>query len=155
MLDRIFPPVIGNQYRGVTAALWILGILVLLKGAMGINCMFNGYQVATGADGIPLDSFGPAGARTVVVFLGIWGLALLLFSLLGGLALVRYRAMVPLVFLLLLIEHLGRKMIFLAMPVATSGEAPAYSINAGFLAITLVGLVLSMWHTNKQDGAAS
>jgi hypothetical protein len=153
MLDRIFPPVIGNQYGGTRSALWILGILVLLKGLMGANSVLNGYLVATKADGIPLDSFTPAGASAVVALLGVWGLCMLLICLLGTLALLRYRAMVPLVFLLLLAEHVGRKLILLAQPVAAEGSFPAVSINAGFLAVTLVGLALSVWHTNKQAGA--
>ena len=154
MIDRIFPRTIDNQYRGAKAALWMLGILVLLKGAMGLNVIFNGQRVATTADGIPLQTFTPAGATAVVSFFALWGLAILLFSLLGLLALVRYRAMVPLAFLLLLVEHLGRKLILFAMPVS-AGASPAVSINAGFLALTAVGLVLSIWHRDTQTGDAS
>jgi len=155
MIDRILPRAIDNQYHGARAALWMLGILVLLKGAMGANSFLNGRLVAMRADGIPLDTFTPAGADTVVAFLGLWGLSLLLFSLLGVLALVRYRAMVPLVFVLLLAEHVGRKLILLALPVAHAGASPAFSINAGFLIATIVGLALSIWPTNKQPGAPS
>jgi hypothetical protein len=155
MFDRIFPRTFDNHYSGAKAALWILGILVALKGAMGINCIFNGYRVATTADGIPLDAFSTAGATAVVAFLGLWGLSMLLFSLLGALALVRYRAMVPLMFVVLLAEHVGRKMILFAMPVATSGSSPAFSINAGFLALTVVGLVLSVWQRDELAGATT
>ena len=155
MFDQIFPPAFDNRYRGARAALWILGILVLLKGAMGANSFLNGRLVAMRADGIPLDTFTPAGANAVIAFLGLWGLALLLFSLLGLLALVRYRAMVPLVFLLLLAEHLGRKLILLALPVAHAGASPAFSINAVFLVATIAGFALSIWPSNKQPGASS
>jgi hypothetical protein len=86
-----------------------------------------------------------------VAFLALWGLSLLIFSLLGVLALIRYRAMVPLVFLLLLLEHLGRKLIFVAMPIAQAGEPPAFSINLVLMASMLIGLALSLWPGNKQS----
>jgi hypothetical protein len=155
MVDKLFPRIFDNHYRGAPAALWILGILVALKGAMGINCIFNGYRVATTADGIALDAFTPAGATAVVAFLGLWGLAMLLFSLLGVLALARYRAMVPLVFVVLLVEHIGRKMILFALPVASTGATPAFSINTGFLALTVIGLVLSMARREELAGATT
>ncbi len=151
MLNRLFPPSIDNRYAGHKLALWLLAVIVLVKGAMGANSIFNGYAVATTADGIPLDSFTPAGARAVVAFLALWGLSLLIFSLLGVLALIRYRAMVPLVFLLLLLEHLGRKLIFVAMPIAQAGEPPAFSINLVLMASMLIGLALSLWPGNKQS----
>jgi hypothetical protein len=155
VIDRLFPRIIDNQYRGARAALWMLGVIVLLKGLMGANSFLNGRHVAMRADGIALDTFTPAGADAVVAFLGLWGLSLLLLSLLGVLALVRYRAMVPLVFLLLLTEHVGRKLILLALPVAQTGPSPAFSINAIFLVATIVGLVLSIRPSNEQPGASS
>lgn len=154
MFDKLFPHTIDNRYHGATAALWILGILVLLKGGMGLNCIFNGQRVATMADGIPLDAFTPAGASAVVTFLALWGMSMVLLSLFGLLTLVRYRAMVPLALLLLLAEHIGRKAIFLALPIETA-PSPAVSINAGFLLLTAVALVLSVWHREEPVGATT
>jgi hypothetical protein len=79
----------------------------------------------------------------------------LIFSLLGALALVRYRAMVPLVFLLLLLEHLGRKLILALMPVAQAGSPPAFSINVFLIGLTALGLALSLWGRRQQDGVTS
>jgi hypothetical protein len=150
MLNKLLPRSLDNTYDGRKVALWILALVVLMKGAMGVNSIFNGYVVAMSADGIPLDTFTPAGARAVISFLALWGLSQLIFSLLGVLALVRYRAMVPLVFFLLLLELLSRKSILLAMPVAQVGLPPAFSINAALIGLMAVGLILSLWSRNKQ-----
>lgn len=155
MLEQLLPRTIDNTYGGRKVALWMLAILVLMKGAMGANSIFNGYQVATSADGIPLDTFTSAGAQAVISFLALWGLSLLIFSLLGALALLRYRAMVPLVFLLLLLEHLGRKLILVLMPIAQVGSPPAFSINVFLIGLTAFGLALSLWGRRKQDGVSS
>lgn len=153
MVNLLLPPVFDNHYRGRKLALWLLAAVVLMKGAMGMNCIFNGYVVATSADGIALDTFTPAGARAVVSFLALWGLSQLIFSLLGALALVRYRAMVPLVFLLLLLEQLSRKLILLAMPIAKVGAPSALSINVALIAFIVIGLALSSWRPKQTNGS--
>ena len=65
--------------------------------------------------------------------------------MLGVLALIRYRALVPLLLLLLLVEQAGRRAIFSAMPIASPGEGAAFSINTVICGLTLLGLVLSLW----------
>lgn len=151
MPNRLLPRSIDNAYGGYKLALWLLAIVVLAKAAMGLNSIFNGYEVATSADGIPLDTFTPAGANAVVSFLALWGLAQLIFSLLGVLALVRYRAMVPLVFLMLMLELVSRKLILTALPIAKAGTSPAFSINAIFITLMALGLVLSLWRRGVQS----
>ena len=155
--DSLFPKVIDNTYQGRKVALWLLGILALLKATMGLNSIFNGYVVATTADGIPLHTFTPAGTDAVITFLAFWGLAQLLFALLAALALVRYRAMVPLVFLLLLVELLGRRLILMALPIAKAGSAAGVPINAILAGLLVVGLVWSLMGTRNQvtQGARS
>lgn len=154
-LNALLPRSIDNHYSGRKAALWLLAILVLVKGAMGAGSIFNGQVVATTADGIPLESFTPAGAQAVLAFLALWGWSLLLFSLLGALALVRYRALVPLIFLLLLVEQLGRKWILVALPIAKVGAPPAFGINAVITVVMVVGLVLSLWTKNRTSAEAT
>ena len=151
MNNNLFPRALDNAYQGRKLALWLLGALALLKGAMGLNSIVNGYQVATTADGVALSTFTPAGAATVLAFLALWGWSLLLLSLLGFLALVRYRAMVPLVFLLLLLEQLGRKLILTQLPIAQSGPSPAFSINLVLMTLLVVGLVLSLLPRSNKE----
>ena len=123
-MNALLPRPIDNQYPGYRLALWMLGAVVLFKGLMGLMCIFKGYDVAVRTDGIPLATFTPAGARTVVAFLALWGWSLLLFCLLGALVLVRYRALVPLIFVLLLAEQLGRTWILSVLPLTqTAGSA--------------------------------
>jgi hypothetical protein len=148
-LNALLPRSIDNQYSGRKAALWLLAILVFVKGAMGVGSIFNGHEVATTADGIALETFTPAGAQAVLAFLALWGWSLLLFSLLSALALVRYRALVPLMFLLLLLEQLGRKWILVALPIAKVGTPPAFGINTVIILLMVIGFALSLWSKNK------
>jgi hypothetical protein len=145
MLNEILPRQVDNTYRGYKLALWLFALLVLMKGGISLGKIFNGYTAAGSADGIPLDTFTPAGARAVVTLFALWGLSQLVICLLCVLVLVRYRAMVPFMFAVLLLEFLSRKLILQIMPIDTMGAPPGYFINLGLLALMIVGLVLSLW----------
>ena len=145
MLDHLLPRTIDNDYRGQKAALWLLGLLLLMKTSMGLNSILNGYKVATSADGIPLDTYPPAAARTIVALFGIWGLGHFMICLLGILVLIRYRRMVPFIFALFLFEQLSRKLILQFRPIVRTGNPPASAINLALLALMVVGLALSLW----------
>jgi len=145
MLERILPQTLDNRYEGHRLALWLLGGLVVMKGGIGIATMFNGYEAATSADGIPLETFSPAGAAAFVSLFAAWGLAQVVINAVGVLVLIRYRAAVPLVYLLLLFEHLARKTVFLVVPLEREGTPSGFYINLVLVALLLLGFVLSLW----------
>jgi len=145
MFDRLLPQRVDNTYRGHKVALWLFALLLLMKGAISVNSILNGDLVARSADGIPLGSFTPAGARAVVSLFGLLGISQLAFCLLGILVLVRYRALVPFLFALLLLEHLGRRLFLQLMPIVRAGNPPGPFVNLILLAVMIVGRALSLW----------
>jgi hypothetical protein len=153
MIERLFPRQIDNHYRGHRAGLWVFGLLVAMRLVMGANSMINTRSVATGADGIPLDSFGAGGADAVIALFALVGLAKLAIGLLGLVVLIRYRAMIPLVLLLMLVEHGAGRVLLLARPIVRSeGSATAFYINLGLGALLMLGLFLSLWRPAGSRG---
>lgn len=149
MLTRFLPRQVDNTYQGSRIALWLFGLLVLLRLVMSVNSIFNARDVASSADGIPLDTFPPAAAQTVISLFAILALANLIICLLCIVVLVRYRALVPFMFVLLLLHSLGRKLIFEFMPVVRAGTPPASMINAVLLTLMVAGLALSLWRRDR------
>lgn len=145
MLARIFPARIDNDFRGPKLALWLFGIVVLMRVAIALGSIFNGYGAASGADGIPLDSFPPAASQTILSLFASLGLSRLMLGLLCVLALTRYRSMIPLLFLILLVEQLSRQAILYFLPVPREGSPPVSVINLVLLGFMVVGLALSLW----------
>jgi hypothetical protein len=111
---------------------------------MSLNSIFNSYSVATSADGIPLDTFTPAGVQAFVSLFAILGLSNFIICLLGLVVLVRYRSLIPFMFALLVFEHVGRKLIFYFLPIVRTGTSPGSYISLGLLALMIAGLALSL-----------
>lgn len=154
-MSSLLPRRIDNEYHGQPLGRWLLAVVVCMKSAMALNSIFNGRFVATSADGIPLEIFTPAGAQTVLALFAIWGLAQLVICAPGVLAVVRYRAMIPLVYVLLLGEHLGRKVVLWFLPIVRIGGPPGAMVNHVLLALLFVGLSLALWHPRGGLGETS
>lgn len=144
MVNQLLPRSIDNTYRGHKVALWLFGFVVLMKVAMSLNSIFNGYSVASSADGVPLDRYPSAAAQTIVALFAVFGLAHFVICVLCILVLIRYRRMIPFMFALLLLEQLSRRLILQLLPVVRTGRPPASAINLVLLALMIIGLTLSL-----------
>jgi hypothetical protein len=145
MLDRLFPRQADNRYEGHRAALWLLGLLIALKLVVGFNSIFNTASVAAGGDGIPLGSFAPAAAREVLVLFALTALGQLVLALIALAALIRWRSLVPFLYLVSVGEQLARRVIVQAHDAARTASSPiAWYVTYGVLALTILGLILSL-----------
>ena len=144
MFDRIFPEVIDNNYRGYKLALWLFIPITFMKLAIGLGSVFNSYNAARSADGIPLDTFTSGGAEAVVSLFALLGLAQLLLGSLCVLALIRYRAMISLTYVLLVVEYVAKRLILLMKPIARTGTTPGTYIGFVLVALLIAGLLLSL-----------
>ncbi|HEX8644493.1 MAG TPA: hypothetical protein VF702_11340 [Allosphingosinicella sp.] len=155
MLDRLFPARLDNEgYRGSAAALWALGLLLALKAVMGVNGTLNARSVATGADGIRLDGLPGGAAETVLQLFRALSLGQLPLVLIGLAALLRWRAMVPFVYLVLIAEQLARRLLAIAAARPMDWTSPGAWINLGLLALLLAGFALSLWMRPDKDRTA-
>ena len=153
MLANLFPRTADNRYPGRKLGLWLFALMTL-KIVMGFNIMVNASSVAQSVDGFPVHSFSQAAAAAFLFLFAVWGLCQLLLGLTSLVVLVRYRSLVPLAFLVLLLEQIGRNLLQLRWPVERVGSSSSIYINAVLLGIMLLGLVLSLWRPRTvKDGA--
>jgi hypothetical protein len=152
MLGELLPRRMDNEYRGHKLALWLFGLVIAMKSAQSLAIIFNGYPTARDADGIPLDSFTPAVAQTVVAVFAQGSLWRLFFCLLCVLALLRYRSAVPLMFGLLALNYLAAKLVFIFVPLPRVGAPVGPLVNLALFVVMLVGLALSLW---RRGGSAA
>ena len=147
MLSRIFPRQI-DEYRGYQLAVWLLALFLLVKtfasvNAIGLNPLWSNRDVLRGVEKVPLDTFSTEGASAAMVLFAWWGVTALVFTVLGFIAVVRYRAMIPLVYLLIVGSHIGQVVLADTAPIAGMLGAGAWRPIIG-VALLLVGLAMSL-----------
>ena len=143
-MSTLFPRVADNNYPGLRPGLWLFA-LMLLKIPMGLNVMLNAPYVARAADGVPVDTYAaPAAAAFSFVF-AAWGLGQFVLGLSCLIVLLRYRSLVPLAFLFVLIEQAGRMLLRFRWPIDRIATAPGTPINIVLTAIVVLGFALSLW----------
>lgn len=151
--QHLFPERIDNAFRGRRAALWLFGLFVALKLVMSVNSILNTASVAAGADGIPLESFGPAAAREVLLLFALVALGQLALALVALAALIRWRALVPFVYLVLLGEQLARRLIVEAHALERNAAAGGF-VTLAITALLALGLLLSLVPAKRRAGPA-
>lgn len=86
-----------------------------------------------------------AGAAGIIFGFGLWGSAQLIYALVQLLVAFRYRSLVPLMYVLLIVEVLLRELVGRIKPVSFAHTPPGALANYILLPLALVMLVLSLW----------
>ena len=148
MLSRLLPAHLDNDFRGYQAAIWIFALITAFKLALGLVHVFSADGGAQTMSHIPLDSYAAGAAQNVVGIFARLGLEQLLLGALFVIVLLRYRAMIPLMYLLLAIEQFGRRGILtisaIERAVEIDGITDALLINWGLMAALAIGFALSL-----------
>ena len=150
ILTRLFPSQLDNAYRGRKLGLWIFGFVVLVKSAQMLSSLFNGRTTLRRADGIPIDAYPPAATQTIVALFALLAFTYLLICVVCWLALLRYRSAVPLLFMLLLLDYVCRRVILYFLPVGRTGTPGGVIVNLVLFIVMIVGFALAIWPAKEE-----
>ncbi len=163
MLGRIFPKQFDNNYRGHWLAIPLFVVVMALTAAQGAFVMLMTRQTLPTADGISLDALGTTGVSLVVSITAVLGLFTLILPLQSFVVLIRYRAMIPFMFLCLLLLEICNRVLLRLNPIVrtTSCSGPhtyacgglngevhhsGYYVGYAILGMVIIGFVLSLLH---------
>ncbi len=143
-MKYIFPKQITNIYTGHPIALYafylITGITIF-RSLIHIIAPDGGAQsIAT----IPLDTYSIESANTVVFMFGLWGISQLLLGILFLIIAVRYKALIPLMYLFIFIEYSLRLILGFFKPITLAGIAPGGIGNYVFIILSIILFFLSI-----------
>jgi len=93
---------------------------------------------------IPLDSFTSNGADAVILIFAYWGLSQLIIGMIYVVVLWRYKALIPLMYLLMVIEYGMRIILGTLKPMVTVGTAPGAIGNFIIIPLAIIMLILSL-----------
>jgi hypothetical protein len=143
-MNRILPARIDNRYRGHVVALWLFVPVALQRVALGLTHLLRSDGGAQSISTIPLDTYPASAAQNVIGLFARMGLEQLFFGLLCLLVLLRYRALIPLMYLLIVAHYLASRVVGQAKPLALAGTSGARTPMLVIAMLCALGLVLSL-----------
>jgi len=144
MLNRILPAHIDNRYRGHPLGLWLFVPIALIKVSQSLTHLLKHDGGAQSISTIPLDTYPSSAAQNVIGLFARMGLEQLLLASIFVLVLVRYRALIPLMYLFIVAHFVGGKIVAQFKPLVLAGTS---GVSTPFLIIailSIVGLILSL-----------
>jgi hypothetical protein len=144
MLAQLFPEKPDNAYRGALVAKWAFIVMVVMTIARSLAHILLPDGGAQSIATIPLDSFSPGASAVVIGMFAQWGLTQLMSGLLYVIVLWRYQSLIPLMWLFIVFEWLGRLLLSLYKPFETAGTAPGGIGNMIIPVLALLMLMLSL-----------
>jgi hypothetical protein len=144
MLSRIFPGRVDNRFRGRTLALWLFVPLALLKLALGLVHILRADGGAQSVSTIPLDTYPAGASQNVIALMARMGAEQVLLGLLFLVVLLRYRALVPLMFLLAVAHYELSQVVATMKPLALAGVSGAATMHMVIGVVSIAGLLLSL-----------
>jgi len=144
MLSRILPARIDNRYRGHDLGLWLFVPITLQKVAMSLTHLLKADGGAQSISTIPLDTYSSSAAQNIVGLFARMGLDQLVLGSLFVLVLLRYRAMIPLMYVLIVAHYLASRIVSQAKPLVLAGTSGASSPALVIAILSAIGLVLSL-----------
>ena len=141
---QILPDVINNHYRGLKIsqyAFYLIMAVTLVRSLIHVFAPDGGAQsIAT----IPLDTYSAEAASAVILMFSLWGLSQLLMGIVYLVVSLRYKSLIPAMYVLVIFEYAMRIVIGQMKPILTTGTAPGSIENWIMVPVCAVLLTLSL-----------
>lgn len=149
-LSNLFPRQITNEFSGLRIALWGFYLFTAITLWRSQHHIFSADGGAQSIATIPLDKYPDSAASTIIGMFALWGLSQLIVGLIYLIAAIRYRSLIPMLYLLSLFEYLMRATYIPAYKsIETAGTAPGAVGNLPLIIFSFIMLVLSLWTRKK------
>lgn len=149
MINKILPNIVDNNYRGNKIALWFFYLITVVTFVRSCIHIFKYDGGAQSIATIPLDTYTDAGAATVVLIFSYWGLSQLMFGIIQVIIALKYKSLIPLMYLFMFFEYVGRFGISHFKPIETTGQAPGGIANIVLPFVCLIMFVISINEAKK------
>ena len=144
MWKKVFPSSFDNSFGGHAAALWLFYLITIITIGRSLAHLFLPDGGAQSIATIPLDEYTSGAATTVISIFAFWGLSQILIAVMMSVVALRYRSMIPLMYLIVLAEYLGRISVGLLKPLETVSTPPGSTGTPFLILAVLIGLTLTL-----------
>jgi hypothetical protein len=143
----LFPMPADNTIRGLKLPAYVFMLIAIIST---VRSCIHLLAPDGGAGSIAGLDLSVAGAEGIIFAFALWGSAQLIYALIQLLVAFRYRSLIPLMYLLLILETLLRVLVGQMKPVGFAHTPPGAVANYVILPLAIVMLVLSLWDTTSR-----
>ena len=137
----LLPPVADNRVRGTKLP---AALFVVIAAVSTVRSCIHLFSADGGAGSIAGMDLSVSGADGIVLAFALWGSAQLVYALVQLTVAFRYRSLVPLMYVLLIVEVLLRVLVGRMRPATFAHTPPGAWGNYIMLPLALAMLVLSL-----------
>ena len=140
-ISKIFPKTVDNNYKGIKIALWVFMLLAVISTVRSLIHFLAPDGGAGSIAGLDLSK----GAENIIFSFGLWGLSQLIYAFIQILVAFRYRTLIPLFYLILFFETIGRMTVGrMKPPILLHGTPPGGIANYIMLPLVIIMFLLSL-----------
>lgn len=143
-MNYLFPNLIDNEYKGKKIPLYFFYLLIPVTIIRSLVHIFKADGGAQSIANIPLLLYSEQASDTIVHLFSEWGLSQLLFGLLYICVLFKYKSLIPLMYLFLVLEYSTRLLLAFYKPFVLEGYAPGGIANYFLVPLFVVMFILSL-----------
>lgn len=147
-MEKFLPTTGDNTYSGSMLAFYVFIMLTVMTT---FRSLAHILLPDGGAESIASIDVDVEGGDAIVAMFAYWGLSQLILAVLYILSIVRYKSLIPLMYLTMVVEYTLRFVIGLAKPMEHSGTAPGEVANVVLPLLTLIMLLLSLQEKPTQS----
>lgn len=143
MIIKIFPKNINNDYKGYGIAVYVFVIYSLISI---VRSCIHFFLPDGGAGSIAHIDLSQGGKNIIFVF-ALWGSSQLILSLVQLLVSIRYKSLLPFMYILLFLEYCFRVLLGVMKPLvfeANAGTPPGGYLDKVMIPLALIMLILSL-----------
>ena len=140
ILQRLLPKSADATYSGSRTAYIFFVIIALISFARSLIHIFLSDGGANIIAGLDLS----LGSENIIFAFGLWGVSQLVYALIQLLVAFRYKSLIPLMYIILIIETLGRMMVGNMKPPILFHTPPGGYANWIILPLSIVMLIYSL-----------
>jgi len=144
MRNRLLPSSFDHNFDGHPASLWLFGLITTVTLGRSLTHIFLPDGGAQSIATVPLSQYSSGAESSVISVFALWGLSQLLIAIVMLIAALRYRSMVPLLYLFLVVEYSARICIGIFKPLETLQTPPGAIGNLVLFGAAMLGMFLSL-----------
>jgi hypothetical protein len=144
----LLPAQADNTLRRMKLPVYLFTLIAIVST---VRSCIHLFAPDGGAGSIAGMDLSVAGSDGIVFAFALWGSAQLIYGLIQLIVAFRYRSLVPLMYLLLILETLLRMLVGTMRPVSFAHTPPGAIGNFIVLPLAVLMLALSLWKPGKSD----